>query len=80
MRLIDADILKYHDVYEQEWLGDGGRYTQAIYRDEIDKQPTVDAVPVLYIKETIAWAKENGSVEYADYLSHLLSAWAERKE
>lgn len=39
-----------------------------------------DNIPVLYIKETITWAKENGSAEYAYYLTHLLSVWAERKE
>ena len=39
-----------------------------------------DNIPVLYIKETITWAKENGSAEYADDLTHLLERWAERKE
>ena len=71
MRLIDADELFFYmtDSIEQQKA-----------EEARDEAPTVDAVPVLYIKETIAWAKENGSVEYADYLSHLLSAWAERKE
>ena len=39
-----------------------------------------DNIPVSYIKETIAWAKENGSAEYADDLTHLLRVWAERRE
>ncbi len=39
-----------------------------------------DSIPVSYIKDTIKWAKENGSDEYADYLSHLLSMWAEEME
>ena len=39
-----------------------------------------DSIPVSYIEETIAWAKENGSAEYADYLTHLLSIWAERND
>ena len=78
MRLIDADALIGNTI-----IG-GRRNNKTIIRyivtNIVQNAPTVDAVPVLYIKETIAWAKENGSVEYADYLSHLLSAWAERKE
>ena len=47
---------------------------------EVIRGALKEAIPVSYIEETIAWAKENGSDEYADYLAHLLSIWAERND
>ena len=76
MRLIDADALKKwtdeHYDFEEFAVG----YFVKIIQDI----PTVDAIPVSFIKEMKAWAEENGSAEYANDLTHLLSVWAERKE
>ena len=68
MRLIDAD--KLLQGYEDHDFID----THVIWN-----APTVDAIPITFIEEMKTWAEENGSAEYADYLTHLLSVWAERK-
>lgn len=39
MRLIDADSLETHEIYEGEWR-------MVVYADDIDAAPTIDAEPV----------------------------------
>lgn len=39
MRLIDADSLETHEIYEGEWV-------RVVYADDIDNAPTIDADPV----------------------------------
>lgn len=39
MRLIDADSLETHEIYEGEWV-------RVVYADDIDNAPTIDAEPV----------------------------------
>ena len=39
MRLIDADALETHEIYEGEWV-------RVVYADDIDNTPTIDAEPV----------------------------------
>lgn len=75
MRLIDAEAWKLELL-----LLHGTNEKTAWIINRINHAPTVDAVPVSFIEELKAWAKENGSAEYANDLTHLLSVWAERKE
>ena len=39
MRLIDADVLETHEIYEGEWK-------MVVYADDIDDTPTIKAEPV----------------------------------
>lgn len=39
MRLIDADTLETHEIYEGEWV-------RVVYADDIDDAPTIEAEPV----------------------------------
>ena len=39
MRLIDADALETHEIYEGEWI-------RVVYADDIDNTPTIEAEPV----------------------------------
>lgn len=87
MKLIDAYALtrtmylKSFDTDDGRQRWDSGLWIRyKIFEEARDEQPTVDAVPVSFIKEMKAWAEENGSAEYADDLTHLLERWKERKE
>lgn len=50
MRLIDTDALETHECYDGEWF-------EAVYKDDIDAAPTIDAVPVVHgkwVEDTIS--------------------------
>ena len=52
MRLIDADKLEDHE--EIIPLGNGMyESTFIVYKDDIDEQPTVDAIPIEYIRKWV---------------------------
>lgn len=52
MKLINADKLEVHEQLSP--LGNGMyESTFIVYKDDIDKQPTVDAIPVDFIKKKI---------------------------
>lgn len=44
MRLIDADSLETHEIYEGEWV-------RVVYADDIDNAPTIDTVEVVRCKD-----------------------------
>lgn len=44
MRLIDADALEYQMLYKENWLKGTGYEAQAIWKEDVDSQPTIDAV------------------------------------
>lgn len=46
MRLIDADAITYTMMYKESWLKGEGHEASAVWKETIDKMPTVDAVPV----------------------------------
>jgi len=48
--------------------------------DMLKKAPTVDAIPIEWIKEVIHMAEKTGFTDYAYKLNVLLSDWEERKE
>ena len=76
MRLIDADAIQVFATSET---------LKHIITDLIDAQPTIDAVPVEFIRHWIHalnHGRRNGKVWAAMVLQALLDAWAraERKE
>lgn len=70
MRLIDADELKKHYAW---WEDD----KQKLFDSIVDRQPTVDAVPVVRCEqctwwnmgECMFWAGDGMYTEYYDYCS-----------
>lgn len=73
MRLIDADKLHYI----RKWFEDSNKSEVVVFAKEIDKAPTVDAIPVEWIQR---WWDAN--YKYADVeVGDLLNDWiSERKE
>lgn len=84
MRLIDADALR-KDIVELPNCSNGfsDTYDKAMILSVIDEQPTVDAVPVEFVKESIEILKFNGMLSGALLFETLLNDWkanTERKE
>ena len=78
-RLIDADALKAQiqreiDIYFNE-VG-GGIHTAMEARDEIDYAPTVDAIPIEWIKK---WMDRQDSWNREGVIT-LIRDWNEEKE
>lgn len=82
-RLIEAEALKAQiqreiDMYYDE--DGGGIHTAMEARDEIDYAPTVDAIPISFIKSLIDLSRKVGADHHAESLEILLADWAERKQ
>ena len=83
MRLIDADAIPYTE-YDVSY-GDG-MYDSAngVYESEIDAMPTIDAIPIEYIKNQIGrWERSKCESYHAICYRHLIEEWEmenERKE
>jgi len=75
VRLIDADELKSVFTEKSTEAVCGAELCKAII-SRIDDAPTVDAIPVEWIKEKIS----NNKGFYNSSLRRLLDEWAERKE
>lgn len=65
MRLIDADSLETHEIYEGEWV-------RVVYADDIDNAPTIDAEPVRRESE---WKWCHDCKEY-DKENHCCHRWS----
>ncbi len=81
MRLIDADdlkksIIKRLGISDEKFL----LAAEKTLYEEIENAPTVEAIPIEWIKEVICLAEKTGFTDYAYKLNVLLSDWAERKE
>lgn len=82
MRLIEAEALKAQiqreiDMYFDE--DSGGIHTAMEARDEIDNAPTVDAIPISFIKGLIDLSRKAEADHHAESLEILLTDWEERK-
>lgn len=78
MRLIDADSIKYEK--RVECFGHGEFWeTQKVYKENIDKMPTVDAIPTSWLKEKLV---NHPEITYAtsDGICAVLRLWGERKD
>ena len=78
MRLIDADALKVWS--EIVPLTDDGGIDINDFEEKMMSMPTVDAIPVEWIEETMKLAESVGAKEYAEHLEVLLADWLEREE
>lgn len=74
MKLINADELNW-DGIENEY----GARTEEVVACEVlvENAPTVDAIPIEWIKETIKLAESVLDNEYAEHLKFLLEDWRE---
>ena len=86
MRLIDADELKaymYHEAFEtdtdmQKW--DSGCWIRyKMFENQIEKVPTVEAIPIEWLKKQIGRLSGNG-VYGAEVYQWVLNRWYEDKE
>lgn len=84
MRLVDADALKERfGECPYNWT-DSPEEIQAeldwdIAMENINEAPTIDAIPVDYLKWRIMNAKNNGIVEAADAFEFVLKCWKEQE-
>lgn len=60
MRLIDADSLETHEIYEGEWV-------RVVYADDIDNAPTIEAEPVRHGKWIFSPDHAEGSCTNCNY-------------
>lgn len=62
MRLIDADAIPYTMLYKENWMKGTGEEAQGAWKSDIDKMPTIDAVPVVRCKDCVyyynGWGEE----------------------
>lgn len=58
MRTIDADAIPYTMLYKENWMTGTGKEAQGAWKSDIDKMPTIDAVPVKHGK----WIKEDDAI------------------
>ena len=64
VRLIDADALVYDDIADEP---DENLYV--VFQSDIDKMPTVDAVPVDFIKKYQNTCNDDGKMTITDMLA-----------
>ena len=76
MRLIDADKIEYTSIAHLASYPVAPSPCDTVMRAEINAMPTVEAIPVKWIKEKIS----NNKGFYNSSLRRLLDEWAERKE
>lgn len=77
MRLIDANALPISKEYCVDEAGFGATFYVA-HKDAIDNAPTVDAIPVSWLKEKLTGHPE---IRYAttDGICEVLRLWSERE-
>lgn len=82
MRLIDADGLLEELRESCKWHAENSREFSLLYRDIniVKEQPTVDAVPVEFVKESIEILKFNGMLSGALLFETLLNDWKANTE
>lgn len=78
MRLIDADEIPY--VEDKAWESNNwrGTYKHAFEKD-INKMPTIEAIPISFIREHAELADSVGSVCSMETLMSLICDWYNEK-
>lgn len=83
MRLIDADKLHYI----RKWFEDSGKSEVVVFAKEIDKAPTVKAIPVEWIKNYARHKASKGFTEidcywqsWEDDVLKMVTAWEKENE
>lgn len=75
MKLIDADAIHYHQMWEEDWTKQTIYFGHGVPEWEIDEMPTVDAIPIQYILTTIREWNRDGYAESAEALEILVMNW-----
>ena len=81
-RLINADEIKYQMLFKEDFLKGTGTEEQAVWKKEIDRMPTVEAVPVDFIEKEAEKMKnsENPAMRINSViLSALIRDWREQQ-
>ena len=80
MRPIDADEIEYESVAKEDRNG-GFHPTDIVEKEDIDKMPTIEAIPISWLFKENPIAGVAGSEDYfrkAHYVRWLIDKW--RKE
>lgn len=73
MRLIDANALETHEIYE-------GDFVRVVYADDIDEAQTIDAVPVVRCKDCKYYNPIGVCIEMnCSVCEDSFCCWAERR-
>ena len=82
MRLIDADKLKRTEgIFQYQISESFDRISASAYTfEDVENAPTVDAIPIEWIKETIKLAENVQASKYAEHLRILLEDWEKENE
>lgn len=76
-RLINVDKLEAHEMISP--LGNGMyESTFVVYKDDIDEQPTVDAIPIEWLKSKYPLHGVYGTEDYfhkAHFVEQLIKEW-----
>lgn len=59
MRLIDAEDIPYTMLYKENLIKGTGKEAQGSWKSDIDKMPTIDAIPVVRCGECRWWNEEH---------------------
>ena len=78
MRLIDADALvAQEEFFAKTFKGDFGEQVANHVIEVINYAPTVDAIPIEYIRETSKWWAKDGYEDSAEAIDILVNNWYE---
>ena len=79
MKLIDADVIPYHRMWEEDWTKQTIYFGYGVPEWEIDNMPTVDAIPMAWIED---YVKNAGfvSVYNVQSVEFMLRKWREERE
>ena len=75
MRLIDADALK------EKTLAHGEKIAYVVsFLWDIDDSPTIDAIPVEWLRKEMIRCDDNGEMADCDLISWLIQTWHKEQE
>ena len=79
MRLIDADSVPYTMLYKENWMRCSGIEAQGAWKSDIDKVPTVKAIPIEWIVDWLAKQHIPAAHTCDDYyaVEMMLDEWEE---
>lgn len=80
MRLIDADKLVKAIENENPGLSISGAIEKFARTAQVNMQPTIDAIPIEWIKDKMDKLEDIGRLEFCEYLDELLVDWKEENE
>jgi len=79
MRLIDADEIEYESVAKEDRKG-GFYATDIVEKEDIDKMPTIEAIPIVWIEKNMGELIAQGHNLQASYFAEIISLWREEHE